>query len=84
VGVCLVLGLFTAPAALWGAVIQLNYLLVTYAMGPYAVGLHLTLIVVLLALAWSYAGTTWGVDRTLINRTPHWLQGVQHFEFREF
>jgi thiosulfate dehydrogenase [quinone] large subunit len=84
VGVGLLLGLFTAPAGLFGALIQLNYLLAFAKLGVYTTGLHLTLAVVLVALAYAYAGTTWGLDRKLIDRTPHWLQGLRDYEYREF
>lgn len=84
VGICLVLGLFTGPAALMGAFMNLNFLLATAGMGTAAVGLNLTFIVVQLALAFGYAGTTWGLDRRLVGKLPWWFQGVLHYENREF
>jgi thiosulfate dehydrogenase [quinone] large subunit len=84
VGAGLVLGLFTAPLALLGAFMCLNYFFATAGLGFASAGLNLTFIVVLVSLALGYAGTTWGVDGRLIGRTPHWLQGLIHYEYREF
>lgn len=83
-GVGLLLGIFTAPAALLGAFLCLNYLLATAGLGFATVALNLLGVVVLVALAFGYAGTTWGVDRRLIGKTPHWLQGLLHYDYREF
>lgn len=84
VGVSMVLGLFTAPFALVGVFMNLNFLLATLPHGAGAVGINLTFIVVQLALAFGYAGTTWGIDRQLIDKTPWWCQGLLHYEYREF
>lgn len=84
VGLGLVLGIFTAPVALVGAVMCLNYFFATAGLGFASAGLNATFVVVLVALAFGYAGTTWGIDRHLIGRTPHWLQGLLHYEYREF
>jgi thiosulfate dehydrogenase [quinone] large subunit len=84
VGAGLLLGIFTAPLALLGAFMNLNYLLATAGQGFANIGLNLTFVVVQIALALGYAGTTWGVDRALVGRTPHWLQGLLHYEYREF
>ena len=83
-GICLTLGLFTAPAALIGATLNLNFLLATAGAGQAAVGLNLTFLVVEIALAFSYAGTTWGLDRHVIGKLPWWFQGLLHYEYREF
>ncbi|MNS30335.1 hypothetical protein D3C72_623660 [compost metagenome] len=84
VGVGLVLGLFTAPLALLGAVLALNYYFAAAGLGFATGALALLLVVVLVALALGYAGTTWGVDRHLVGRTPYWFQGLIHYEYREF
>lgn len=84
VGAGLVLGVFTAPLALLGAFMNLNYLLGTAGMGFASVGLNLTFVVVQIALALGYAGTTWGVDRSLVGKLPWWFQGLLHYEYREF
>lgn len=84
VGICLTLGLFTAPVALLGAFMDLNFLLATLPQGPVAVGMHVTLIAVQLLLAFSFAGTTWGLDRNLVGKAPWWCQGLLHYEYREF
>jgi uncharacterized membrane protein YphA (DoxX/SURF4 family) len=84
VGLALVLGLFTAPAALLGAVLVANFLLASAGSGTAAVGLNLAFIVVLVALAFGYAGTTWGLDARLVGKLPWWCQGLVHYENREF
>lgn len=84
VGLALVLGLFTAPFALLGAFMNLNYLLALSPAGAAVVGINLVFIVVQLALAYGYAGTTWGLDRHLIEKMPWWGQGLLHYEYREF
>lgn len=84
VGVGLTLGIFTAPVALLGAFLCLNYMLATAGLGFATVALNLVCLVVLVALAFAYAGTTWGVDRRLVGKTPHWLQGLAHYEYRDF
>ena len=84
VGVCLVLGLFTAPAALAGACLGLNYGLASAGQGMAAVGLNLNFVVIQVALAFAYAGTTWGLDQLLVGKLPWWFQGLLHYENREF
>jgi thiosulfate dehydrogenase [quinone] large subunit len=84
VGLGLVLGLFTAPCCVIGIFLNLNFLLATASGGPAGVGLNLVFIVVQFALALGYAGTTWGLDRALIEKMPWWGQGLLHYEYREF
>jgi thiosulfate dehydrogenase [quinone] large subunit len=84
VGVSLVLGLFTAPMAYLGAFMCLNYLFATAGQGVAPVGLNLTFIVAQFALALGAAGTTWGVDRTMVDKMPFWLQSMFHVEYQEF
>lgn len=84
VGLALVLGLFTAPAALLGAFMNLNYLLAAAGAGMSAVGLNLVFALTQVALAFAYAGTTWGLDRHLIGKLPWWFMGLLHYEDREF
>lgn len=83
-GLGLVLGLFTAPAALVGAFLTFNFLLAAAGTGTASIGLNLTFTAVQVALAFSYAGTTWGLDRNLVGKLPWWFQGVLHYEEREF
>ena len=83
-GLGLVLGLFTAPAALLGAFLNLNFGLAAAGLGSAYLGLNLTFVVVQVALAFSYAGTTWGLDRHLVGKLPWWFQGLIHYEYREF
>lgn len=84
VGAFLVLGLFTAPAAVWGLVVAVNFSLAFAGQGPLASGLFVLLSVVLGVLSVSFAGTTWGLDRKLVDRMPHWFVGLLHYEYREF
>ena len=63
---------------------SVGYLLATAGLGFASVALNLLGVVVLVALAFGYAGTTWGVDRRLVGKTPHWLQGLLHYDYREF
>lgn len=84
VGAFLVLGLFTAPASLWGLVLTVNLALAFGSLGPLVVGLFVFWSVVLAVLSVSFAGTTWGLDRHLLGRMPHWFVGLLHYEYREF
>lgn len=84
VGSLLVLGLFTAPAALLGLLLTANMALAFAALGSLVVGLFVFWSVVLAVLSVSFAGMAWGLDRHLIDRMPHWLVGLLHFEYREF
>ena len=84
VGLGLLVGLFTAPLAMLGAFMNLNYLLAAAGTGTAAVGLNLVFALTQVALAFAYAGTTWGLDRHLIGKLPWWFMGVLHYEEREF
>ncbi|MFP5504277.1 MAG: DoxX family membrane protein [Candidatus Sericytochromatia bacterium] len=84
VGILLVLGLFTGPAALLGLLLTVNMALAFASLGSLVVGFFVLWSVVLAVLAVSFAGTTWGLDKHLIDRMPHWLVGLLHFEYREF
>lgn len=84
VGACLTLGLFTAPAAVLGALMSLNVLLGTAHQGVDAVLVSLVFIVSQLCLGFGFAGTTWGLDARLIDKMPWWGQGLLHYEYREF
>ena len=84
VGILLVLGLFTAPACLLGAFMNLNYMVALLPGGIAPVGLNLSFVVMQLVLAFAYAGTTWGIDGRLVGRIPWWTQGLLHYEYREF
>lgn len=83
VGICLVLGLFTAPAAMLGAFLNLNYLLGLGASEANVL-LNLSFIVTQVALAVGHAGTTWGLDALVLGKMPFWLTGLFHHESREF
>jgi thiosulfate dehydrogenase [quinone] large subunit len=80
-GILLVLGLFTGPACILGIFLNMNFL---FAAGPMAQGINLTFIVVQIALALGYAGTTWGLDRAIVEKMPWWFAGLLHYEYREF
>jgi uncharacterized membrane protein YphA (DoxX/SURF4 family) len=84
VGICLVLGLFTAPMGVWGALIALSYLGAYAGKGIVFGGLFLTFAVLCGVLTVSWAGCTWGIDRKLLDRSPWWLQSLFHYEYREF
>lgn len=84
VGLGLVLGLFTAPLALVGAFMNVNFLLAGAGLGTAVIGLNLTFIAIQIALAFAYAGTTWGLDSRLVGKLPWWFQGLIHYEYREF
>lgn len=84
VGVCLVLGLFTSLAGVWGAAVSLAYLGAFAGQGMPWVGLFLLLAALCALLSVSWAGTTWGIDRRLLDRSPWWLQSLFHYEYREF
>jgi thiosulfate dehydrogenase [quinone] large subunit len=81
VGVLLVLGLFTGPACILGFFLNLNFL---FAAGPVAQGTNLTFMVAEIVLALGYAGTTWGLDRAIMEKMPWWFTGLLHYEYREF
>lgn len=84
VGACLVLGLFTAPISVWGAMVTLGYLGAYAGKGMPWTGLFFLLAALCALLSVSWAGTTWGIDRRLLDRAPWWLQSLFHYEYREF
>lgn len=84
VGFGLLLGMLTALAAVLGFALQLVYLFALAGQGVYAVGLHGVLAIATGAIAFSYAGTTWGIDRRLFDHVPYWLQSLLRYELREF
>lgn len=85
VGAFLVLGLFTAPAALLGLAIAVCLGLAFAGQGVFAVACFVGLSAVLAFLSVSFAGLTWGVDRALLQRDmPYWFMGLWHYEYREF
>lgn len=61
VGVALIIGLFTGIAALFGSLMNMNYLL----SGAVSTNPILLIIAILLILAWKTAGW-WGVDRWVL------------------
>ena len=71
VGLGLVLGLLTVPAALVGLVLSLGFGLATQWMSAGQQGFHLLLVVAMLVLAASRAGRRLGVDAWLRARWPH-------------
>lgn len=84
VGACLVLGLFTAPMGVWGAIVALFYMGAYAGSGMPWTAMFLMLAALCVLLAVSWAGTTWGIDRRLLDRAPWWLQSLFHYEYREF
>lgn len=81
VGILLVLGLFTAPACILGFFLNLNFL---FAAGEMVRGTNLTFMVAEVVLALGFAGTTWGLDKAIMEKMPWWLTGLLHYEYREF
>lgn len=73
VGACLVLGLFTGLASLFGAIMTINYYLVTASAGPASQGLNLYATFVFIILLATHAGRTWGLDHWLVKKRQGWI-----------
>jgi uncharacterized membrane protein YphA (DoxX/SURF4 family) len=69
IGVPLITGLFTPVSGLIGVAFATNLLLANLG-GPDWYGTYAMLLVILLLVALSQAGRTWGVDARLAARTP--------------
>ncbi len=69
-GLFLVLGLFTPVSALLGALFQLNLLVATSGNGEWP-GTYILMVALLLAVSFSQAGRTLGLDALLARRDPH-------------
>jgi uncharacterized membrane protein YphA (DoxX/SURF4 family) len=69
-GLFLVLGLFTPPSALLGALFQLNLLIATSGTGEWP-GTYILMVALLLAVGISQSGRTLGLDALLARRRPH-------------
>jgi uncharacterized membrane protein YphA (DoxX/SURF4 family) len=69
-GLFLVLGLFTPVSGLLAALFQLNLLIATSGTGEWA-GTYIIMFVLLLAIALSQSGRTFGLDARLARRDPH-------------
>lgn len=69
-GLFLVLGLFTPVSALLGALFQLNLLVATSGTGEWP-GTYILMVALLLAVSFSQAGRTLGLDALLARRRPH-------------
>lgn len=69
-GLFLVLGLVTPVSALLAALFQLNLLIATSGTGEWA-GTYIIMFVLLLAISFSQAGRTLGLDALLARRDPH-------------
>lgn len=69
-GLFLVLGLFTPMSALLAALFQLNLLVATSGTGEWP-GTYIIMFVLLLAISFSQAGRTLGLDALLARRDPH-------------
>jgi thiosulfate dehydrogenase [quinone] large subunit len=66
VGIALILGLFTATAAFFGAFMNMNYLLA----GTVSINPILLILEILLIAAWRIAGW-WGLDRYVLPKLFH-------------
>jgi uncharacterized membrane protein YphA (DoxX/SURF4 family) len=69
-GLFLVLGLFTPVSALLAALFQLNLLVATSGTTDWP-GTYIIMFVLLLAISFSQAGRTLGLDALLARRHPH-------------
>jgi len=69
-GLFLVLGLFTPVSGLLAALFQLNLLVATSGTGEWP-GTYIIMFVLLLAIALSQSGRTFGLDARLARRDPH-------------
>ena len=69
-GLFLVLGLFTPVAALLAALFQLNLLIATSGTTDWP-GTYIIMFMLLLAISFSQAGRTLGLDARLAGRNPH-------------
>jgi thiosulfate dehydrogenase [quinone] large subunit len=62
IGVALLVGFVTATAAVFGALLVVNYGLASMGQGPSELGYHLLLFALMIAFAGAAAGRTWGLD----------------------
>jgi thiosulfate dehydrogenase [quinone] large subunit len=77
VGIGLVAGFLTRPAAAVGAFLALSYLLACGWMSPNQLGFHLLLIACMTCFFVARAGLCWGVDGWLARRAPAGETGLR-------
>jgi uncharacterized membrane protein YphA (DoxX/SURF4 family) len=70
VGTCMLLGLFTGLASLFGAFMTINYYLATASLGPANEGINLYATMAFITLLGAHAGRTWGLDHLLFKKWP--------------
>ncbi|HZP81655.1 MAG TPA: DoxX family protein [Chthonomonadaceae bacterium] len=72
VGLCLILGLLTRLVSLLALLMNANYLLAAWALGPTQQGLNQAFLAMELALLLSGAGRAYGLDSRLARKRPRW------------